>query len=405
MKRKKFLFLCSIYPPEMEVEYFSGTATGFQAAAVAFQWNILYGLEKSMRDNIQLLSGVFIPQFSRSYRKIYFKGKHWSHNNHSMDYCISFLNIFPIKNIFREIYVKKMLKRWIRNNQDYNLYVIAYSPHVPFIKALKTAKKYGVITCAIIPDLPEFAGESRMNEFFYRLFKGFDVKEFYKAARNIDYFVFLTDKMKDRFSHDFKYTVVEAICDPNLANYEPSKETKEKVILYSGSIMREYGILQLVESFRFIDSRNIKLLICGDGNAKEDIVKASSNDARIQYLGCLSREKVLKLQRMATVLVNPRGRGCAFTEYSFPSKTLEYMLAAKPVICCKLKGIPDDYDNYLIYVNDNTPYSIANRIIEVCSMSVKKRCELGCRARDFVVSEKNYLVQTQKIIELISSSK
>ena len=69
----------------------------------------------------------------------------------------------------------------------------------------------------------------------------------------------------------------------------------------------------------------------------------------------------------------------------------------------KLDGIPDEYDNYLNYVPDDSMEALRDKIIQVCELSDDERREMGQKARDFVLKEKNSVVQTKKIIDLCNT--
>ena len=132
------------------------------------------------------------------------------------------------------------------------------------------------------------------------------------------------------------------------------------------------------------------------------ILKAAENDSRIEFLGRLPREEVLRLQMNATVLVNPRQNNEEFTKYSFPSKNIEYLSSGIPVIAYKLDGIPDDYDRYMHYVENNTVEALSEKIMEVCELTLAQRYSYGYEARKYVNENKNEIVQTKKIIEMLS---
>ena len=57
--------------------------------------------------------------------------------------------------------------------------------------------------------------------------------------------------------------------------------------------------------------------------------------------------------------VNPRPGAADFTRYSFPSKTLEYLDAGKPVLAYRNDGIPPEYDEHLLYISDPGPVAMA----------------------------------------------
>ncbi|MGI6439068.1 MAG: glycosyltransferase [Sphaerochaetaceae bacterium] len=239
-----------------------------------------------------------------------------------------------------------------------------------------------------------------MNEFVYRLFKKNDVKSFYRESKKVDYFVLLTEQMKDRFPNK-PYTVVECIADPKVANYETGKVPLKKSIVYTGTIHNHYGLSELIQSMEYIEEEGVEIVICGDGPMREQLIEIALTNSRVKYLGNVSQEDAIAIQRDATILINPRDNDGEYTKFSFPSKTLEYMLAAKPVLCHKLDGIPDEYDDYLFYLESNEPKHIAKRILEIINLSDAQRVEIGEKARDFAVEQKSYLVQTKKIIKLL----
>ena len=67
----------------------------------------------------------------------------------------------------------------------------------------------------------------------------------------------------------------------------------------------------------------------------------------------------------------------------------------------KIDGILDEYDDYINYVEDNSIVSLRNKLIEVCEWTYEKRELFGYKAQKFVLEQKNQLIQTKKIIELI----
>ena len=107
-------------------------------------------------------------------------------------------------------------------------------------------------------------------------------------------------------------------------------------------------------------------------------------------------------QQKATLLVNPRQNNEEFTKYSFPSKNLEYMLSGRPTICYMLDGVPDEYSNYLIVPENDSVEALAEAIKSVFDKTYEEQSQIGIKARNFVLENKNYLVQTRKIIDLLN---
>ena len=194
---------------------------------------------------------------------------------------------------------------------------------------------------------------------------------------------------------------MEGIAD-DVSNLKPTRyDRKLKFVVYTGMLHKRFGIMDLVQAFMLIGNSNYRLILCGIGDAEADIIKSSKVDSRIVFKGQVSREEVLKIQADATVLVNPRKNTELFTKYSFPSKTMEYLASGTPVVAYKLDGIPDEYDQFINYVPDNPIESLARILTEICEKPESWRKEMGSRAREFILRNKNCVVQTKKILDLI----
>ena len=61
----------------------------------------------------------------------------------------------------------------------------------------------------------------------------------------------------------------------------------------------------------------------------------------------MSREELLKMERRATVMINPTPARLNFTKYFFPSKTMEYLASGTPTVMYRLGCMPKEYDDYV----------------------------------------------------------
>ena len=198
-----------------------------------------------------------------------------------------------------------------------------------------------------------------------------------------------------------RQTVIEGICPAVLNQNSGVKEVDKKVIFYSGTLNRKFGIRTLLEAFQHADIENTELWICGSGEDEKEVISYAKRDKRIVFFGYCSSEKVGELRNKASVLVNPRQNKGEYTKYSFPSKTLEYMASGRPVVMYKLDGIPDEYDPYLFYVKEEGAAALGEKLKEVCEMKEEERKAFGERAQSFVLDEKNPKKQAQKLLQLL----
>jgi glycosyltransferase involved in cell wall biosynthesis len=105
----------------------------------------------------------------------------------------------------------------------------------------------------------------------------------------------------------------------------------------------------------------------------------------------------------ADFFINPRPTGQMFTRYSFPSKLLQYMATGKPVISTRLPGIPSEYWDYLIAIDNETVEGMA---VLLSGLMNQKRDDLinrGQDARTFVMQQKTEGAQGARMADLLRS--
>ena len=177
----------------------------------------------------------------------------------------------------------------------------------------------------------------------------------------------------------------------------------KKVVLYTGTLRKIFGVMNLVEAFKMVKDRDVELWICGSGDSKEAINEATRIDSRIKFFGLVDSETALEMQHKATILVNPRTSEGEYTKYSFPSKTMEYLLAGRSVIINHLSGIPEEYYDYVYTPKDESVEALAECISSVIHLDMKEREERAKKGRQFIIEKKNSKVQMERVIKMIES--
>jgi glycosyltransferase involved in cell wall biosynthesis len=158
---------------------------------------------------------------------------------------------------------------------------------------------------------------------------------------------------------------------------------------------------ETVEAFISLKQNEYKFVICGTGDSDDWLKKVSKENENVIFLGVVDYKKAIYLQRNAAVLINPRRNDGEYTQYSFPSKTMEYLLAGKPVIGYVLDGMPSEYSQFLISPKDNSMAELANTLRNVFSMSYQERKKTGQAGKEYVISKKTPKAQGKKIVEMI----
>jgi len=392
------IFLGCLFNKKNEDCYLAKSKVGLSNAANTFQWNLIDGLISETENGFKIFNILPVGIFPLQYKDLILNNISWKYENADC-FEIGCVNLPFIKQYQRYKKCYKLLK----NNQDKE--IVVYSAYLPFLRAISKLDKSYNITL-IVTDLPEFYDLGKTN-LLKKYLRERNNKKIYKCMKRVNNFVLLTEQMKEPLKVGNRpYIVVEGICNSeNMTKELNCEESKEKIILYTGTLHKKFGIGNLISAFSLIDSPDYRLWICGGGDMKDEIINASEKDSRITFYGYVSKEKASELQQKATVLVNPRQNNDEFTKYSFPSKTMEYMASGKPVIMYKLDGIPAEYDEFLFYPASDSAKSLAESITNICEKTSEERFKLGERARNFVLNEKNGSKQAEKILGLIKIRK
>jgi len=363
-----------------------------------FNWNLIKSLETSDIFNFTYISARPVsdyPYFSR--KKV--KGNSWTVNicNKEISICeIPFLNFGLLKIISRFLSAFYYgLKRY--KGIDNKGGVIVYSVHVPFMVAgYAISKIFNIDYIGVWTDMPSVRN-SRESFLKSKLRTAeFLVSKFF--MRQVSKVIVLTKYLAEDFAPGRPYLVIEGIIDEkDIPVNKPEKvDRKFTKVLYTGAVSRQYGINNIVEGFNLIKDEDMILEIYGCGDYEEELKHICSLNKRISFNGFVSNERVLEIQRGADFLINARSDADEYVKYSFPSKTLEYMLSGVPIITTMLPGIPKEYENYVIPLEDNRPETIYKKLKQIMHMPQQERAEIGRKAEQFARS-KRYQDQGEKI--------
>jgi len=388
------LLLGCLFDRKREKEILSLSRSGISNAANTFQWNLIDGINTQLDSPVNIVNVLPVGTYPKRYKKLWLGQRTWSYKG-SKNVEIGGINLPFIKQWIRTRRIKRAIKKSGEKN------ILIYSTYFPFLKATQKLDASYKITL-IVTDLPEFYDLGRTTV-IRRYLRKLNNKLLYTCMERVNAFVLLTEQMKEPLCvGERPYVVVEGIAGEQAQEMKNVKSaTANKVILYTGSLQYQFGIRSLLDAFALIEDDDYALWICGAGEAKEEIIERAKKDKRIRFFGYITKDEVRELQSQATVLINPRRDEAEYTKYSFPSKTMEYMMSGVPVIMYKLAGIPEEYQEYLYYVNGNTTLDLKNKITEVCTLSEEELALFGAKAKAFVEREKSAKVQAKRILSLM----
>ncbi len=397
------LFLGRLFPREKEQEIKGKMKTGMQDAANALQWNIIDGFEENDFGTMKIVNYLPVDAYPNGYTDKFIEGFSFSHTDkyNEGDINVRCCNLFGIKRFINIFYFKKHIKKWAKQKTDKQKVLFSYTANSMFLSLARLAKKVNpdIQVACLIADIPEYSTVSVLTG-FKKLYHDYEVRKTASLYGVVDKFVLLTEHMAERLGLKAPFIVMEGIA--TTTNVEACEDKDYgKYILYTGLLNKKFGLCNLVDAFSKLNDENVKLILCGTGDAEDYIAQKQKEDERIITLGRVDRVKALQLQKGAAILVNPRQNNEDFTKFSFPSKNLEYLSSGIPTVAYKLDGIPDEYDDYIIYPADDSVEALRDELVRLLDMSEDERRVLGETAKSFVCANKCKKSQAKRIIDFL----
>lgn len=371
-----------------------------------FEMSILNGLCQQEGIELKCITIPGVYSYPHNNKNLYTKPESYDYKNTHID-SAGFCNLVGIKEKCAARSCARLIVKATNSFVGDDLHIIINTPDIRLFDAVRMAErktKKRFTKTVIIPDIPSMVtAMDKQNPIKAYLLAKRDFKVMEYTA-NSNGLVLLTEAMMDYVSKPVKHIVMEGIVDVSTMDMKQVPiVTNKEVILYTGTLRKIFGVMNLVNAFRMVHDKNVELWICGSGDSEEAIEEAARKDSRIKFFGLVDSKTALEMQHKATILVNPRTSEGKYTRYSFPSKTMEYLLAGRSVIINRLPGIPEEYYDYVYTPKDESVDAFAECISNVIHIDKdirEKRSESG---RRFIIEKKNSKIQMERVIKMIQS--
>lgn len=300
---------------------------------------------------------------------------------------------------------RKYLKKWINRTEGEERYIIADA--LSFIMTsgcFSIAKQKKIPFIGIVTDLPKLSTsmKARNESFIKKTAIKFLEKISTISLEKYTGYITLTESLYEALNSKKTkpHVIVEGSIDAKMQYNDALR--KQNVVVYAGGVYEKYGVKNLVEAFADLETE-AELHIYGNGTYAPQIIDISKNHPNIIYKGVVSLEEIVKIECEALLLVNPRPSNEEFSKYSFPSKTLEYMVSGTPLASTRLPGIPDEYFNYIYSFEDETKDGIKSSLHSILNLNSKELQEKGKQAFEYVIREKTNIKQGKRIVEFLKN--
>ena len=375
-------------------------------------WRQILGFESVLNKKIDLIGFCPAADYPKN-PKVIFKKLLWNHSMKSrdfMDVMCGYINIVVLKHLTRTILITKELINWL-NFYSYDKgdtkVVFIYSLHTPLLFANLICKiiygKNKFVTCLMVPDFPVYMNNNRKVSKLFSLLKSIDKKIIDYSLKYVNGVVVNTKAASNYFQArlNIPTLVVEGMIDFTSIDYSEPPNSNVFTIIYSGALNDINMLIGVINSFR--SDKRVRFIITGMGDKSSIIREAANNQPNVEFLGVVSKDQLYKIHHIANLFINFQTSSTEGSEFSFPSKVLEYMSKGRLVLTTKMQGIPDEYFNYILSTDDNDVVGAVKIINFIIEQGFEESISKGKRIFDFTRANKNHITQSEKIINFITT--
>lgn len=316
---------------------------------------------------------------------------------------VPFLNVPIIKQVWTSLSVYFMAKNFISENRNCKILTFNAFPHVG-LAAKWLSKKYGIESVCLLADLPiDVINRNIISKLFRKIFDNLTLKCIISYSK----LIVLNKNAAIRYAPGKPYLLIDggiSIKADSKARglNETLLKHKEKIVLFAGTLNEYNGIPALIEAMKYVKNNDVRLHIYGTGPLKNFVVEKAEEIPNIEYKGSVGNEKMRSIQAEADLLINPRPINDPVSQVTFPSKLIEYMLSGTAVLTSKLSGLTQEYFERVYLLEDTDALSIAKDIEEVLGLPPEDLANTAKKAREFIINNKLWSIQTKKIYEFIN---
>lgn len=315
---------------------------------------------------------------------------------------LNYINL-PIIKFFSLFFstIIRILRYHKKYNGDY--FILSTINYFPIAAATTFLSRIlGYKNLIIFTDCSEgYAYDKRSNSFKDHLLN-FYKKLVHSIEEKYDGYILFSEPMNELVNKKNKpFCVMEGFFNPDGLDLEPSYKFDRFTIVYAGTIIESVGLQNLIQAFRIINNSALELRIYGEGDYKSTLQQLAKDDNRIRFLGFLDHAEIFEVEKAASLMINVRDPSLAYTRYSFPSKTFEYLASGTPFLSTHLDCYLPEYDDHIYFIPDNDPQTIAQKLNNLSQIEKAELNNFGNAAREFVFNQKNSTSQVAKIISFI----
>ncbi len=374
-----------------------------------FGWSFTRALKHAFGD-VALASACPVQNFPLVRRLVFWGGGFSSKGVRGV--LLGFVNVLLLKHLTRFLACLISVVPMIRRERFQ--WVFVHGLHTPYLFFALLSHLFGCRVAVVLTDPPGvvLATDSRLA----KLMKKLDVWLVGRFLRRMDAVFALAPDLVNRLAPTRPALIFPGILDSTLDIFSADQPWQSGqlladaaepfTVIYAGGLSSAYGVDRLVDAVLGFDAgESIRLKLYGRGDQENRIKRLAASDCRIEYGGFVDTETLLPELKSADLLINPRPTRELFAAMSFPSKLIEYLATARPVLTTRIPSIPDDLKSHFYFITDESADGIRVAIREIMQMPVADKAKRGIAAQKYLLASLSEMATGIKIKEFVDQLK
>lgn len=364
--------------------------------------NAILGIAESLcqyaNESVELVSYPQLPSFPKG--KLWISGYYDHLNNETEVFFLPTLNLKIIKSKMWGWQSARIIREWAKRHHGEDLKVLIYNTYHPSVDSIYDAcKAVGAELYAILYDLgvpPKRLGMSRLTMLGYNMAE----KTAKKYIPLLDGRIIINELIEKHYAPGKDYILVDGGINKHIISHLFPLEEKtgnDYTFVLAGMLWDQNGTKLVLDAMAMYSNPNVRVVFAGKGNDVHLIEEATCHDSRIYYVGMLNMDDLFKLYQKADVLLNLRME--EEVDFHFPGKLLEYLATGRYVISTPVAHAERDYGEYMAVLHNRTPEGLISMMENVQQMGKKRLYETGVKARQFMLDNRTWDKQAQRILE------
>lgn len=195
----------------------------------------------------------------------------------------------------------------------------------------------------------------------------------------------------------------QLVSDESLLQWlEQQKEQDNVIVAYTGAHGQPNALEYLLDAAKVMIDLPVVFLLVGTGLEKQNLMdkKDKENIGNVHFFDPIDKLQVPDLLSKIDIAYIGLKNESLFRFGISPNKLMDYMMAAKPIVCAIKAGNDPVADNQCgVTVEPSNPKAILKAIERLANLSQAERQVIGQRGREFILKNQTYSVLADKFLE------